>query len=78
MIFSLDKSILDKECIIISINNNSKIKERLTDLGFIKGTNIQKVLTSPFGGISAYYLLGTLIALRNIDAKEIMVQYNDL
>ncbi len=75
MIFSLDKSIIDKNCIVIEIKDISNIKKRLNDLGINNGISIKKVLESPFGGICAYYILGTTIAIRNKDAKEILVSY---
>lgn len=75
---SLDKIILDKPCIIKKVNATSSIKRRFIDIGIIPNAKITKVLTSPFGGISAYSIMGTTIAIRNNDAKEIEVEYEKI
>lgn len=50
------------------------IKQRLMDLGFVKGTKIQCVLTSPFHSMKAYGVRGSIIALRKDDAEKIIVR----
>ena len=75
MTISLEKTKLNRKYYLSYINNNSSIKNRLKDIGLIKGTSIVKVLVSPFGGISAYSILGSLISIRDKDAKGIMVKY---
>ena len=42
-------------------------------MGLIEGTKIQLVLISPSKKIKAYNFRNTLIALRDIDAKNILV-----
>ncbi|MBQ2676667.1 MAG: ferrous iron transport protein A [Clostridia bacterium] len=48
-------------------------RRRMLDLGLIKGTTVQAVLNSPSGDPVAYFIRGTLIALRDEDAKKIYV-----
>lgn len=45
---------------------------RLYDLGFIIGTKIKTILESK--GIKAYLCRDSLIALRDIDAKNIIIE----
>lgn len=71
----LDKIDMDKPCKVIHIYSPSSIKRRLIDIGLIPGTIIKKVLENPFGGICAYSIMGSTIAIRNIDARKIEVEY---
>lgn len=70
---SLDQTIINKPYKVIEIRNESSIKRRFLDIGMIPGAQIQKVLKNPFGGISAYSIMGATIAIRDQDAKEIKV-----
>lgn len=72
---SLDKVNINEKVTVIDINDNSLIKRRLVDIGIIPGMNIEKVLISPFKGISAYKVMDSLIAIRDDDAKYIEVCY---
>lgn len=59
--------------IIDSINSSEHMRRRLLDLGFSKGTLIKCVGSSPAGDPVAYMIRGTIIALRNEDACQIIV-----
>ncbi len=64
-------------CIITKVKDSSKLKRRLLDVGFIPGTNINCVLSSPSKDSLAYDVRGTIIALRKIDSKDIEVTINE-
>ena len=51
------------------------IKQRFIDLGFISGTKITPVLTSPSGNIRAYYIKDTLLAIRDDESKKINIKF---
>lgn len=53
----------------VNLNNESKV--RLYELGMIEGTKIKLVLKN--NGINAYSFRNSLIAIRNCDAKKIIV-----
>ena len=44
------------------------------DLGFLPGQRVTALHTAPFGGITAYQVLDTVIALRDTDARRITLQ----
>ena len=44
---------------------------RMEDLGFLTGQQVTALHTPPFGGITAYQVLDTVIALRDTDASRI-------
>lgn len=73
-ILSLDKIMLGNSAKIININGNIEIKRRLLDLGIAPNSIIKPEFKSPFNDPVAYLIKGTTIALRNDDAKNIMVE----
>ncbi len=52
------------------------LRRRLLDLGFTRGARVKPVLKSAFGGgdPTAYWVRGSLIALRREQAREILIQ----
>jgi ferrous iron transport protein A len=48
-------------------------RRRLMDLGLTPGTCVEPVLRSPLGDPTAYRVRGTVLALRNEQAKRIEV-----
>ena len=72
---SLDMIDINKKVKVGNISNNCLIKGRLLDIGIIPGIEIEKVLVSPFRGISAYSVMDSLIAIRDSDAKYVEVYY---
>ncbi|NLI61337.1 MAG: ferrous iron transport protein A [Clostridiales bacterium] len=50
------------------------IRRRMLDLGLINGTKVEAVNRSPSGDPVAYYFRGAVIALRNEEASEIIVE----
>lgn len=59
--------------VIKEIKNDASIKRRLFDMGFIKNSIIECVMSSPLKDPNAYLIRGTLIAIRNNDAKLIEI-----
>lgn len=47
------------------------MRRRLMDIGFTEGAEIECVLAAPGGGIKAYLVRGSVIALREGDARLI-------
>lgn len=47
------------------------MKRRLMDLGFTEGARVEALLCAPFGGMRAYRVRGTVIALRRRDAGSV-------
>lgn len=56
------------------IQMEGSMKRRLLDMGLIKDSMIECALESALGDPKAYYIRGTLIAIRNADAKKIWVE----
>ncbi len=72
MIMTLDTISLNKEVVVEKVRDSS-LKRRLLDLGFIPNNKVKCVLISPFKDPKAYKINNNIIALRNIDAKNIEV-----
>lgn len=73
-ILTLDKISVGNKAKIIKINSNTEIKRRLLDLGITPNSIIKSEFKSPFNDPVAYLIRGTTIALREEDAKNIIVE----
>ena len=56
---------------ILTIGAN---RRRLLDLGLVPDSIIKVIRRSPAGNPTAYLIKGTMIALRNEDARQILVE----
>ena len=77
MEISLSKLPLNETGIIKKLNVNETIKRRLLDLGMINGTNVKALYKSPLKDPTAYLIRGSIIAIRNEDANNILVNYKE-
>lgn len=71
-ILTLDKLKLKDSAFVNEITDD-RIKCRLLELGFVKGTIITPVFSSPFSDPVAYKINNMLIALRTEEAKYVNV-----
>ncbi|MGI5911470.1 MAG: FeoA family protein [Syntrophomonadaceae bacterium] len=60
---------------IVNIFTAGTNRRRLLDLGLVPGSIVEIIRRSPAGNPTAYFIKGTLIALRNEDAAEIIVDF---
>lgn len=74
MVISLDELQNGCTATVLSIKTNANLKQRLMDIGFVKGATVKVVHQSPSGNPRAYLIKGVVIALRNCDASEIVVE----
>ena len=58
---------------VLNIDCEETLKQRLQDLGLTKGTKITPSFVSPLGDPVAYEFRNNIIAIRNNDAKEIII-----
>lgn len=59
---------------VAQLTHKGSIRRRLLDLGIMENTLIQPVLASPSHHMRAYFVKGTLIALREKESKQILVK----
>ena len=62
----------DETCSVLEIKRGCAMARRLTELGFIPGERVTKLLHNR--GMAAFSLQGTLIALRKTDAACVSVR----
>lgn len=60
----------------LSTNCNREVRQRLLDLGFVRGSEISVQNISPLGNPIAYNIHNTLISLRNEDAANVLIEIN--
>lgn len=70
---NLNQLPLNKSGKINKIECCEGIKRRLLDMGLVKGTEITPILISPSGDPRAFLVRGTIIAIREEDAKNIKI-----
>ncbi len=73
-ILPLNKLDVGKNAIVVSLIFEGNERRRMLDLGVIRGTLIEAVQKSPAGDPIAYFIRGTLIAIRSEDAEKCLVE----
>lgn len=68
---TLDTLKPNERAIIKSVNTDSSMKRRLTDIGLIENTVVECVGISPPGDPKAYLIRGAVIAIRSDDGSKI-------
>ena len=74
--YTLDKLEVGESAFIDSLNITGNFRRRLLDLGIIKGSEITALYKSPAKNPTAYFIKGTVIAIRDEDAKNILLIKN--
>ena len=70
---TLDQLSIDSWAEIQTINEQAPLKKRLQDLGFVCGAKVQCLQKSFAGDPIAYFIRGSVIALRQEDCRYITV-----
>ncbi len=71
---TLNKISTGEFAVVLSVDTQNSLKQRLYDIGLVPGTKIKVVHQSPAGNPRAYLVRGAVIALRNCDAEKILVR----
>ena len=71
---SLDRLSVGEHCYIKKLNEKGEMFARFTDIGIVPGTMVECVGQSPFGDPKAYLIRGAVIAIRNKDCKDILIE----
>lgn len=59
---------------VCSLDGSGALKQRLMDIGLIEGTRVRRLYAAPSGDPAAYWVRGTVIALRRGDGRGIAVK----
>ncbi len=71
---SLDKLPVGKAGRVLKVNGAGDSITRLMEMGLVVGSLVKVERTSPFGCPIAIRLKGTYIAIRRLDAQEILLE----
>ena len=56
-----------------ALRNRDGIRRRLLDLGLVEGTAVECLGRSPGGALSTFLIRGAVIALRQSDIRDVLV-----
>ncbi len=65
---------LGSRAVVQKVESCGSIRRRLLDIGLTKGTEVECAFINPGGNLIAYVIRGALIAIRDDDAKKILVE----
>ncbi len=71
--FTLNCLPIGKSAYVTGLNVTGADRRRMLDLGLLQGTEVEALAKSPSGDPVAYFIRGTVIALRCEDARKITV-----
>ena len=60
--------------VVRGLSARGGMRRRLMDLGFTPGARVEPVFSAPGRGMRAYRIRGTLVALREADAKTVLLR----
>ncbi|MBQ9429312.1 MAG: ferrous iron transport protein A [Clostridia bacterium] len=63
--------------IVQRVGGDADVRRRLCELGFQKGATVRCVGKSPLGNMKAFFVGGTVIALRKTECETIQVLRGD-
>lgn len=69
----LDEILPGERAVVYELQNESVMRRRLRDLGLVESSEIECLGRSPMGDPSAYLIRGAVIAIRNSDARQVLV-----
>lgn len=72
-VLPLNKVPLNQTALVVSLNEQCEIRDRMLALGITPGSEITPVFRSPFADPTAFLIKNTLIALRKKDSAAIIV-----
>lgn len=73
-ICSLDSLKIGQKCLVTELCAYASQRRRMLDLGLVPGTYVEALHKSPSGDPVAYYIRGSVIALRLEDAKKVRIK----
>lgn len=74
---NLSELITGQEAFITGINGNGGIKDRLNELGFIKGQKVKAIKAAPFRDPVEYEIMGYKVTIRKTDAAAINIDSSE-
>lgn len=74
MEITLDKGVVGTTYTVVKIQESSKVRRRVMDLGIVKGTKIKVEGKAPLGDPIEIGLRGYKLTLRKDEAKDILIR----
>lgn len=72
--FSLNRLPIGQKGRVCALDSRGIERRRMLDLGLVNGTTVEALQKSPSGDPVAYFIRGAVIALRDEDARKIIIE----
>lgn len=59
---------------VLRLELKGSMRRRLIDMGLVEGTKVKCVGKSPLGDPSAYFIRGAVIAIRDDNSKDVIIE----
>ena len=73
-----DRNLTDIEIgsssVVLALRNKADMKKRIMSIGLVEDTSVCPLYESTSGGLKAYEFRGSVFAIRDEDAKHIIVR----
>jgi Fe2+ transport system protein FeoA len=67
-----------KQCgVIVKVRGTGRLRQRMMDMGLVKGTEVQVVRFAPLGDPIEFNIKGYHLSLRKREAQDILVEMNE-
>ena len=71
----LDQLRLGKKAVVVSVNTEPSLRQRLRDFGLVPGITVRCKYRCPWGTVTALELHGSILAVRTEDLRKIRVRW---
>ena len=61
--------------VVVAIDTDPTLRQRLRDFGLVPGTRVRCRCRGPWGDVTALELRGSVLALRTKDLKKIRIRF---
>ncbi len=72
---TLDRLDASHEAAVAGLTGNPSLRRRLMEAGFVNGSRVRFLMSTPFGDPLVFSLRGTSIALRKSEARCVSIRY---
>ena len=74
---TLDQLCVGERAVVERVDTMGDMRRRFLDIGLIEGTEVECLGHSPLKDPSAYLIRGTVIAIRAVDSRTVLIRLKE-